>query len=41
VLVSAAIGLLAFVALFAGILPPPLFGVAVLVVVRAIFARFD
>jgi hypothetical protein len=41
VIVIAVIGLLAFVVLFAGILPAPLFGITLLVIVRGIFARFD
>jgi curved DNA-binding protein CbpA len=36
-----AIGLVAFVALFAGILPFPLAGIALLVLVRGVFGRFD
>jgi curved DNA-binding protein CbpA len=36
-----AIGLVAFVALFAGILPFPLTGIALLVLVRGVFGRFD
>jgi curved DNA-binding protein CbpA len=38
---SVAVGLLVFVALFAGILPAPLFGIVLLVAARSIFARFD
>jgi curved DNA-binding protein CbpA len=41
VVLTVAIGLLAFIALFAGILPFPLAGIALLVVVRGIFGRFD
>jgi curved DNA-binding protein CbpA len=41
VVLTAAICLLAFVALFAGILPFPLAGIALLVFVRGIFGRFD
>jgi curved DNA-binding protein CbpA len=41
VVITAVVGLLAFVALFAGILPVPLFGIALLVIVRGIFGRFD
>lgn len=41
VLLTVAIGMVAFVAVIAGILPFPLFGIALLVVVRGIFARFD
>lgn len=36
-----AIGLVAFIALFAGILPVPLAGIALLVLVRGFFGRFD
>jgi len=36
-----AIGLVAFVALFAGILPFPLPGIALLVLVRGVFGRFQ
>jgi curved DNA-binding protein CbpA len=36
-----AIGLVALVALFAGILPFPLAGIALLVLVRGVFGRFD
>jgi curved DNA-binding protein CbpA len=36
-----AIGLVAFIALFAGILPFPLAGIALLVLVRGVFGRFD
>jgi curved DNA-binding protein CbpA len=38
---TVAVGLLLFVALFAGILPPPLFGIVLLVSARWIFGRFD
>jgi len=41
VVLTVAIGLLAFVALFAGILPFPLAGIALLVLVRGIFGHFD
>jgi hypothetical protein len=41
VVLMVAIGLLAFVALFAGILPVPLAGIALFVLVRGVFARFD
>ena len=41
VLLTVAIGLVAFVAVFAGILPFPLFGIVLVVIVRGIFARFD
>jgi curved DNA-binding protein CbpA len=41
VVLMVAIGLVAFVALFAGILPFPLAGIAVLVLVRSVFGRFD
>ena len=41
VVVTVVIALAAFAALFAGIVPFPLFGVAVLVLVRSIFARVD
>jgi curved DNA-binding protein CbpA len=36
-----AMGLVIFVALFAGILPAPLLGIVLLVAARSIFARFD
>ena len=36
-----AVVLLLFVALFSGILPPPLIGIVLLVTARSIFARFD
>ena len=41
VVLMVAIGLVAFVALFAGILPFPLAGIALLVLVRGVFGRFD
>jgi len=41
VVLTVAIGLLALVALFAGILPFPLAGIALLVLVRRIFGRFN
>jgi len=41
VVLMVAIGLVAFVALFAGILPFPLAGIALLVLVRGLFGRFD
>jgi curved DNA-binding protein CbpA len=41
VVVTVAVGLVVFVALFAGILPPPLFGIVLLVSARWIFGRFD
>jgi curved DNA-binding protein CbpA len=41
VVLMVVIGLVAFVALFAGILPFPLAGIALLVIVRGLFGRFD
>jgi curved DNA-binding protein CbpA len=41
VVLMVAIGLVAFVALFAGILPFPLAGIALLVLVRGVFGRVD
>jgi curved DNA-binding protein CbpA len=41
VVLTVAIGLVAFVALFAGILPLPLAGIALLVLVRGVFGHFD
>jgi curved DNA-binding protein CbpA len=41
VVLMVAIGLVAFVALFAGILPFPLAGIALLVLVRGLFGRFE
>jgi hypothetical protein len=38
---TVAVGLLLCVALFSGILPPPLFGIVLVVAARSIFARFD
>jgi hypothetical protein len=38
---TVAVGMLLFVALFSGILPAPLLGIALLVAARSIFARFD
>jgi len=41
VVLMVAIGLVAFVALFAGVLPFPLAGIALLVLVRGLFGRVD
>jgi curved DNA-binding protein CbpA len=41
VVLTVFVGAVAFVALFAGILPFPLAGIALLVIVRGIFGRFD
>jgi curved DNA-binding protein CbpA len=41
VVLMVAIGLVAFVALFAGILPFPLAGIVLMVLVRGVFGRFD
>lgn len=41
VLITVVLGLIAFVALVAGILPFPLLGIAVLIVARGVFGRFD
>jgi curved DNA-binding protein CbpA len=41
VVLMVAVGLVGFVALFAGILPFPLAGIALLVLVRGVFGRFD
>jgi curved DNA-binding protein CbpA len=41
VVLMVAIGLVAFVALFAGILPFPLAGIALLILVRGLFGRFE
>ena len=38
---TVAAGLLVFVALIAGILPAPLFGIVLLIAARSIFARYD
>ncbi len=41
IVLSIVVGALVIVALFAGVLPFPLFGIALLVIVRGIFSRFE
>ena len=41
IVLSIVIGAVVLVALFAGVLPFPLFGIALLIIVRGMFSRFE